>query len=144
MRRQSTAIEEGIAALVIAIGMVVAGFAFSSTAVAADTDTDGRGGMVAVPAGAFTMGSDDGPEDEADAAPTKEMLEKLENSVIAQRNVAKALFQMCANETMLFHFVTKGGIEAINRLVRDSADAEVSPVICPAVTRPPPLPVTAP
>jgi hypothetical protein len=97
------------------------------------------------PKSATGVGSpDDGPEDEADAAPTKEMLEKLENSVIAQRKVAKALFQMCANETMLFHFVTKGGIEAINRLVRDSADAEVSPVICPAVTRPPPLPVTAP
>ena len=31
----------------------------------------------------------------------------------------------CANETMLFHFVTKGGIEAINRLVRDTSDTEV-------------------
>ena len=51
---------------------------------------------------------------------------RQENALIAQRKVAKALTQMCVNEMMLFHFVTKGGIEAINRLVRDSTDPEVN------------------
>ena len=57
--------------------------------------------------------------------PTAEDLDKAENSVIAQRKVAKALVQMVSNDTMLYHFVTKGGLEAINRLVKDSTDFEV-------------------
>jgi NurA-like 5'-3' nuclease len=43
-----------------------------------------------------------------------------ESVVIAQKKVAKALFGMVGNETMLFHFVTKGGIEACEKLVRES------------------------
>ena len=57
--------------------------------------------------------------------PTAEDLDKAENSVIAQRKVAKALVQMVSNDTMLYHFVTKGGLEAINRLVKDASDFEV-------------------
>ena len=37
-----------------------------------------------------------------------ESIQNQENSLVAQRKVAKALQQMTANETMLFHFVTKG------------------------------------
>lgn len=44
---------------------------------------------------------------------------EAESVVIAQRKVAKALFGMVGNETMLFHFVTKGGIEACEKLVRE-------------------------
>ena len=67
VRRPSTAIGEGIAALAMALRMGVAVYAFSVSAVAADAYSDGRGGMVAVPAGAFTMGTDDGPKDERPA-----------------------------------------------------------------------------
>ena len=45
--------------------------------------------------------------------------EKQESSHLAQRKVARALMTMVGNEKMLFHFVTKGGIDAVSRLVRD-------------------------
>ena len=45
---------------------------------------------------------------------------KLELSYPAQRKVANALLMMVANETMLFHFVHKGGVEAMFKLVRES------------------------
>ena len=41
-----------------------------------------------------------------------ETIQSQENSLVAQRKVAKALQQMTGNETMLLHFVTKGGYDS--------------------------------
>jgi uncharacterized protein YerC len=43
----------------------------------------------------------------------------------AQRKVANALLMMVGNETMLYHFIHKGGIDALFKLVRDSKDRSV-------------------
>jgi uncharacterized protein YerC len=43
----------------------------------------------------------------------------------AQRKVANALLMMVGNETMLYHFIHKGGIDALFKLIRDSKDRSV-------------------
>lgn len=50
---------------------------------------------------------------------------KQELSYPAQRKVANALLMMVTNETMLYHFMHKGGVDALFKLVRESKDYEV-------------------
>ena len=63
---------------------------------------------------------------------------KLEMSYPAQRKVANALLMMVANETMLFHFMHKGGVDALFKLVRESKQHYLIPLLlvvsCPLMS----------
>lgn len=48
-----------------------------------------------------------------------------ELSYPAQRKVASALLMMVDNETMLYHFIHKGGVDALFKLVRDSKNTSI-------------------
>ena len=54
---------------------------------------------------------------------------KQELSYPAQRKVANALLMMVDNETMLYHFIHKGGVDALFKLVRESEDTSASDLL---------------
>jgi len=115
--------KEELAAAIAAPAMPPTGRTRTSVSLAPGAAGAGAGAAAGSAPGA-AAGAMTGPGGESLSASEWEL--RQENALIAQRKVAKALTQMCANEMMLFHFVTKGGIEAINRLVRDSTDPEVN------------------
>ncbi|KAJ1400609.1 hypothetical protein B484DRAFT_242006, partial [Ochromonadaceae sp. CCMP2298] len=43
----------------------------------------------------------------------------------AQRKVARALLKMCCSEVMIQHFLNKGGLDAVLKLISESNDVEV-------------------
>lgn len=51
--------------------------------------------------------------------------EENETNKVAQRKVAKALLTMCSNQHMAVHFITKGGLEAIFKMIAESNDHDV-------------------
>ena len=48
-----------------------------------------------------------------------------ETNRAAQRKVAKALLTMCSNPHMAVHFIYKGGVEAIFKMISESSDCDV-------------------
>jgi len=51
--------------------------------------------------------------------------EENETNKAAQRKVAKALLTMCSNQHMAVHFIAKGGLEAIFKMIAESNDHDV-------------------
>jgi hypothetical protein len=49
-----------------------------------------------------------------------ELSTKPEINYSAQRKVAHALMMMVCNETMIVHFINKGGVEAVLKLINES------------------------
>lgn len=56
---------------------------------------------------------------------SNEIDETSETNRIAQRKVAKALLTMCSNQHMSVHFISKGGLEAIFKMITESNDKDV-------------------
>eukprot|EP01032_Pedospumella_encystans_P013724 gene13724-15786_t len=67
--------------------------------------------------------------DKTDTAAKKNMQNSIDlptdNNYTAQRKVAKALLTMVSNDIMIRHFLFKGGLDAVLKLVQESKDLEV-------------------
>lgn len=53
----------------------------------------------------------------------------------AQRKVARALLTMVSNDVMIKHFLFKGGLDAVLKLIQDSKDIEVLQICASCLTQ---------
>jgi hypothetical protein len=60
---------------------------------------------------------------------------QTDGNVTAQRKVAKALLTMVGNDVMIKHFLYKGGLDAVLKLIHDSKDIEVLQVCANCLTQ---------